>query len=60
MSDSGPTHDWCSEVAKEFECYVVASFPEKIEASDSAYLSQMVVDREGRVVGLHRNGFGLG
>ena len=60
LRDSGPTHDWCSKVARELECYVVASFPEKVEEdSDSgAYLSQMVVDREGRVVGVHRNGFG--
>ena len=61
MSDSGPTHDWCSRVGKEFKCYVVASFPEKMEDSGRAYLSQMVVNREGRVVGVHRNGFeGLG
>ena len=47
-------------MAKELKCYVVASYPEKMEDSGRAYLSQMVVDREGRVVGLHRNGFGLG
>ena len=55
MSDSGPTHDWCSKVAKEADCYVVASFPEKEKGGGRAFLSQMVVDREGRVVGVHRN-----
>ena len=57
LRDSGPTYKWCSEVAREHECYVVASFPERTEDGESAYLSQMVVDKEGRVVGVHRKGF---
>ena len=42
-------------MAKESDCYVVASFPEKEKGGGRAFLSQMVVDREGRVVGVHRN-----
>ena len=53
--DSGPTHDWCTEIAKRFECYVVACYPEK-RANGKAFLSQVVVDPEGKVVGVHRDG----
>ena len=53
--DSGPTYDWCKEIAKRFECYVVACYPEK-RANGNAFLSQVVLDPEGKVVGVHRDG----
>ncbi len=53
---TGSTAAWCVVVARRLDCVVVAGFPER-GAAGQLFNSQLVVDRQGRVIHVSRKRF---